>query len=444
MNDTNIPVASEKKPWGDTLGRTSIRSIQLLSIVALVGLSVFALTKITLVVIPILLALILTAAISPVVRWMVSKGVKPVLAAITSFVALLVIAGGVMGGIILAVINEWGDLLNHAKEGFDQLYNYAKEGPLPIDETMITNAQKTATDFFTSSTFGSGALSGISAATTFFTGLILMIVILFFFLKDGSQMWQFFLSFLSGKRKEKAELAGTKTMEVLGGYIRGTAAVAGVDAVVIGAALAFMGIPLALPLSVLIFIGGFIPLVGATAAGAFAVLVALVSNGPGAALAVLIVVIIVNQLEGNFLQPVLMGNALNVHGLVILLALTVGTVLAGIIGAVLSVPLAAVLWAVIKVWRGENEGEPDDTGEITEIDDVHFTDLTEEHIPILIDESVVANTEDNDGYVAADPTVENSDFDESEILEEVAHRIATQESRPLSELAEELKAENDE
>lgn len=126
---------------------------------------------------------------------------------------------------------------------------------------------------------------------------------------------------------------------------------------VIGAALLVLQVPLALPLAVTTFIGGFIPIVVATAAGALAVLVALVSNGPVPALILLAVaVVVVNQQEGNFLQPVLMGNALKVHGLVILLSLTAGTILAGIVGAVLAVPLAAVAWAVTKVWTGEEQG----------------------------------------------------------------------------------------
>jgi predicted PurR-regulated permease PerM len=107
---------------------------------------------------------------------------------------------------------------------------------------------------------------------------------------------------------------------------------------------------LALPLTVIVFLSAFIPLVGATAAGALATIITLVTHGPAVALIVVAVILVVNQLEGNFLQPVVMGNTLNVHPLVILLALTAGSILAGIIGAILSVPLVAVAWAVIKTW----------------------------------------------------------------------------------------------
>ncbi len=120
-------------------------------------------------------------------------------------------------------------------------------------------------------------------------------------------------------------------------------------------ALVILQVPLALPLGVIVFLGGFIPLVGATVAGVLATLVALVANGPIVALIVLAAVIAVNQLESNFLQPVVMAQTLNLHALVILMALTAGTVLAGIIGAALSVPLVAVAWSVLKVWTGRDE-----------------------------------------------------------------------------------------
>ncbi|MBC9704390.1 MAG: AI-2E family transporter [Enterococcus sp.] len=341
--------------WSDGLGWASIRSAQVLLVLSLVAVATFVLSQVTLVVIPVLLALILTAAIAPAVKWMVAKGMSHVLATALSFVALILVFGGVVTGIVFAVKNEWAALVTSATDGFNKLYGWVKESsPVEINDDLIHEGQDKVVSFLSSSNFSNGAINSLGAVGNFGTGFVLMAVILFYFLKDGAKIWDFILSWLSGERKQKAELAGTRAMEVLGGYIRGTAAVAGVDAVFIGAALFIAHVPLALPLAVLTFVGGFIPLVGATAAGAFAVLIALVSNGPITALVVLIVVIGVNQLEGNFLQPVLMGNALKVHALVILIALTVGTIQAGIVGAVLSVPLVAVLWAIIKVWTGKD------------------------------------------------------------------------------------------
>jgi putative heme transporter len=126
--------------------------------------------------------------------------------------------------------------------------------------------------------------------------------------------------------------------------------VAAVDAVLIGGALLVLGVPLAIPLAVLVFVTAFIPVVGATIAGIIAALVALVTNGPVIALAVVVVIVAVNQIEGNILQPIIMGRTLSLHALMVLLALTVGTLVGGIFGAILAVPYTAVAWAVIQVW----------------------------------------------------------------------------------------------
>jgi predicted PurR-regulated permease PerM len=337
-----MPDPAPRNPWSDGLGRTSIRSAQALLILALVWVLVYALAR---------------------VSRLRQRGWPAAAATGVSFLGMLAVFGVVVAGIVFAVRNEWPKLVEKAGAGFDQLYAFVKTGPLPVDDAAIQDARDKVLEFLGSSAFTSGAITGLGAATEFATGFVLMAVVLFYFLKDGDKIWAFILRAFAGERRAKADLAGIRSLQVLGGYVRGTAAVAGVDAVVIGGALLVMQVPLALPLAVITFIGGFIPMVGATAAGALAVLVALVSNGPAAALAALAVVVGVNQLEGNFLQPVLMGNALKVHGLVILLALAAGTILAGIVGAVLAVPLAAVGWAVIKVWSGEDTGGPEPAAE---------------------------------------------------------------------------------
>lgn len=353
-----MPDPAPNTLWSDGLGRTATRALQTLVILALVYVLVFALAQVTLIVIPVIIALILAAAIAPLVGWLRGRGWPAAAATGASFLGMIAVFGGVVAGIVVAVRSEWPKLVEKAGAGFDQLHGFVKNGPFPVDDAAILNARDKALEFLGSSAFTSGAISGLGAATTFFAGFVLVAVVLFYLLKDGEKIWSFTLRAFKGEHRPMAELAGKRSLDVLGGYVRGTAAVAGVDAVVIGAALLVLQVPLALPLAVITFIGGFIPMVGATAAGALAVLVALVSNGPVPALIVLAVVVGVNQLEGNFLQPVLMGNALKVHGLVILFALTAGTILAGIVGAVLAVPLAAVAWAVIKVWTGEDPGDP--------------------------------------------------------------------------------------
>jgi predicted PurR-regulated permease PerM len=181
-------------------------------------------------------------------------------------------------------------------------------------------------------------------------------------MKDGRSIFGFLIQPLSEERRTRAWRVGDRSVGVLGGYVRGTAIVALVDAVVIGLALVILGVPLALPLATIVFLGAFIPLIGATVAGILATLVALVTNGPTTALIVLVVVIAVNQLEGDLLAPVVIGRALALHPLAILLALTAGTILAGIIGALLAVPITAVAWAAIKEWRAPEDDVPGPPG----------------------------------------------------------------------------------
>jgi predicted PurR-regulated permease PerM len=237
----------------------------------------------------------------------------------------------------------------------DELQVLLLEGPIPIDQAQLEAARAAVVDFLTSSEFGTGAIAGVSAAAEAVAGVLLVSVILFFFLKDADQIWAFLLRPFQGARLERMRRIGDTAPRVLGSYVRGTAIIALVDAVAIGAGLAILQVPLALPLAVIVFLTAFIPLVGATVAGILAALVALVANGPVVALIVVAIVIVVNQLEGDLLQPVVMGQSLKLHPLVILVALTAGTILGGIAGAVLAVPIAAVAWAILKVWNGPDE-----------------------------------------------------------------------------------------
>ncbi|YCQ26880.1 AI-2E family transporter [Arthrobacter sp. Z4-13] len=355
-----VPAAGKPEPkpvsalWTDGLGRVGMRSGQILLILTLAVVSVYALMQIKLLVIPILIALILAAAIGPFVNMLRRRGMRGGVATGIAFIGLLLVLGGVSTVIYFSVRNQWGELAQQASSGLDELEQFLLTGPIPLEQEQLDQAREGIVQFATSSQVRSGAITGLSVVTEFIAGASLMIVILFFFLKDGAKIWNFFLRPFKGQREAKLRRVGRRTLEVLGGYVRGTAIVALVDTVAIGAALLIMQVPLAIPLAIIVFIGAFIPLVGATIAGILAALVALVANGPVVALIVVAVVIAVNQLEGDLLQPIVMGKSLQLHALVILMALTAGTILAGIVGAVLSVPLAAVAWAIIQVWTAED------------------------------------------------------------------------------------------
>ncbi|MGW9551961.1 AI-2E family transporter [Citricoccus zhacaiensis] len=350
-------------PWSDPMGRIGARAGQTLLIAAVAVGIIWVLLRVSVVVLAALVALILASAVAPLVRWLVGKGWSHLLATLTAFLGIVVVVGGVVTGVVLAVINEWDSLVSSATEGWQRLQDWVTSGPLPVDATVIDDAMQQVTDFATSGNFASGlassTLTGISAATSFLTGLVLMVVVLFFLLKDGWKFTNFSLRWFQGGTRAKLAESIDRSSEVLGGYVRGTATVALVDAVLIGIALAVLGVPLALPLAVIIFIGAFIPIVGATATGIMAALVALVTNGLTTALIVTAVVILVNQIEGNLLQPVVMGRTLSLHAMIVLLALTIGTIVGGIFGAILAVPYTAVAWTLIQVWTDRYQAGED-------------------------------------------------------------------------------------
>lgn len=361
LGDGAQPVARENRPsafrlWSDGLGYLGTRSLQIIIVLTLTAALIWGMRQVSLVVIPVLLALIFASTFSPVMRFLRRKNVPDVLATVIVLLGIVLLLTGVGWLIVWAVKDQWDELASQAQDGFTQLVNTIPQLPFAPDQDQLLEYRDQfvgwATDFLTSSQFGSGAIAGVSAVGSFVTGLVLMIVVLFFFLKDGPKIWRFLLRPFEGEYRERAERVGGKVVQTLGSYVRGTASVAAVDAIGIFIGLLILGVPLAVPLAVLVFLLAFIPIVGATLAGTLAALVALVSDGFVTAIIVVGIVVLVNQLEGNFLQPVLMGRALKLHSLVILLALTVGTVLSGVLGAVLAVPIAAVAWGIVKVWDG--------------------------------------------------------------------------------------------
>ncbi|GGD25064.1 AI-2E family transporter [Microbacterium faecale] len=362
-----------KGPWRDAMGLLATRSIQIIAVALLLVAIVFGLRQLTVVVIPVILALVFAAAFEPLMRWLRAR-MPSVLATIIVLLGIVVVIGGVGWAIVRAVVAQWPDLYQSATDGVNQIVAWINELPLAQQwlgddpasaafEVPLDDIWATVQGFLSSSgvgaTIGSGAVAGVGAVASFLTGLVLMVVILFFFLKDGPIIWNFVLRPFHDEWDGRMKRVGTKTVDTLGAYVRGTAGVAAADAIGIGIGLFILGIPLALPLTLLVFILAFIPIVGATLAGILAALVALVDggfmdNGLLAAVIVVGIVVLVNQLEGNFLQPVLMGRALKLHSLVILVALTIGTVTAGILGAILAVPLTAVAWGIVQVWEGDS------------------------------------------------------------------------------------------
>jgi len=345
----------EKPPlgmWADGFGRLATRSLQTLIVLGIATLLFIGLRSVTVVTIPVLLALIFASAFAPAMRWMRRRGVPSALASVITLLTIVIILGGVGWLIVWAVRGQWDELYAQGEEGFQTLLAWIQDLPFAPTDDQLEGARTAIVDFVTSAQFGSGALAGVSAIGNFLAGFVLLVTVLYFFLKDGPRMWEFLLRPFEGGNYARGKRIGERTVSTFGSYLRGTALVALVDAVGIGIGLLILQVPLALPLVVLTFVLSFIPIVGAVVAGAIAALVALVALGPVQALIVVGIVVLVQQLESNILQPFLMGRTMRLNAFVVLIALAAGTVLGGILGAILAVPLTAAAWGIVQVWDG--------------------------------------------------------------------------------------------
>ena len=306
------------------------------------------------VVLPILLALLLSSVLWPVTAWLRRHRTPPALAALLVLLGFLVLLFGVFAGIAPSVTSQVGDIASQAVGGLQKVQAFVTGPPLNLADAQVDAAVQGLTGRLQASatTLASGVLSGVTAVGSALVTGALALVLTFFFLKDGPR----FLPWLQGVTGPGAgrhlEPVLTRSWSTLGSFIQGQAAVGLVDAVLIGIGLVVVGVPLALPLAVFTFFGGFVPIVGAFVVGALAVLIALVTKGTTAALIVLAIIFLVQQIEGNVLQPILQGRSLGLHPGLVLVAVAAGGGLFGIAGAFLSVPVAAVA-AVVLRYLGE-------------------------------------------------------------------------------------------
>jgi len=306
------------------------------------------------IVFPVLLAVIIATLLWPPTAWLRRHRFPPALAAATSLIGALVVVGGLVTLVGASVSGAIPQIAASVSGAVTAIQQWLKGPPLNLGQSQLDDVitQITTQIQRSISTISTSVLTGISGIASGLVTFVLALVLVFLFIKDGPR-------FLPWLRKVAGDGAGGHLSEVLrriwvtlGSFIRTQAIVSLVDAVLIGGGLLIVGVPLALPLAVLTFLGGFIPIVGAVVAGALAVLVALVSNGFTAAVIILVVVLAVQQIEGNVLQPILQARSLGLHSAVVLLAVTAGSTLYGIAGAFLSVPAAAAA-AVVLRYLGE-------------------------------------------------------------------------------------------
>lgn len=319
-------------------------------IVAALALAGFVLKFVWVGLLPVILAILLSSVLSPVTAKLRSWKFPSALAAISTLLGLLLIIGGTFTAMGPVVSRQGAQLWDQAEEGVDQLMGMVNDMPFNIDAQQIDELIDDATSFLQGqmSSIASGVISGASAASSVLVTVAVMFIISFFILKDGDK-------FLPWVRKYSGPSIGwhatellTRVWKTLAGFIQAQAAVSFVDALFIGLGLWALGVPLAFVLAIVTFFAGFIPIIGAVTAGALAVVIALVSNGLINALLVLALILIVQQVEGNVLQPILQSKAMGLHAAIVLLSVTVGSALAGIIGAFLAVPVAATIATVLR------------------------------------------------------------------------------------------------
>lgn len=312
------------------------------------------------VVIPVVVALLLAALFQPAAAWLRRRGVNRSLSAGIVLVGGLLVVGGGLGLIVQTFVAQFDDLSAQVGEGVDEVQAWLGQGPLHLSQQQLDDGlerlQRSVTD--NQGALTSGAVSTAATLGEVLAGFFVVLFTLFFFLRDGDQIWRFLCRLLPGSAQVPVARAGHYSWHTLVSYVRATVLVAFVDAVGIGIGLAVLGVPLALPLAALVFLGAFIPVVGATVSGAVAVLVALVTVGPVKALILLAVVVAVQQLEGHVLQPLIMGRAVALHPLAVILAIATGVVTAGIVGGLVAVPLLAVANTAIRYLADHPAGEP--------------------------------------------------------------------------------------
>jgi len=347
---TDRPTRDRAAVIDDAFGGLQRWSIRVIVIAAALFVLGWIVGHLWVVIFPVALALIVSTVLEPPTAWLRERRVPAGVASAAVVLGFLAIVVGIIAILTPQVAGQAPELADSAARGLQKVRDWLTGGPLSLSEGQITRAIEAVQEKLRNSAtaISSGLFSTIGAATSAVVNLVLVLMLSFFFVKDGHTFLPW-LKTLGGRRggEHTAEVMG-RVWGTLGGFIRVQTLVAFIDAVIIGTGLAILGVPLAVPLAVVTFFGGYIPIIGAFISGALAVLVTLVTNSPRDALIALAIVIFVQQLEGNVLSPYLQGKNLNLHAAVVLLSVTAGGTLFGITGAFLAVPVAATTAEILR------------------------------------------------------------------------------------------------
>lgn len=352
-----MTVPPERSDAGATLARVGRHAWALLGLAGVVVLVYLLLREISVVATPLAIALFPAAVLWPLAQWLRGKGLNRSIVALLLMVAVFGLVGLALWFIVPRFIDQVPALAENVEEALADLERWVAATPvnLPFD-IGSGGLQGLAEQVFGVDGSGGNAIDqGLDLArrvTEFATSTLLFLIALFFYLRDGERIWAGVTSLLPERARWHAHRVGGQLGWTLGAYFRGQMLIALVDAVAIGLGLAIIGVPLVLPLALLVFLGSFFPIVGAFVSGMVAVLVALADQGVGKALLALLVVVVVQQTEGNLLEPLILSPALKLHPFLIILAVTVGALTYGVLGAFLAVPITACLARIVDYVRG--------------------------------------------------------------------------------------------
>ncbi len=329
----------------------------IIGVLILLGVVLWALGHLGIVVFPLLVALLPAAALGPVRQWLVRHRWPPAVASLVLVLALVALLGGAIAGPIPIVASELPRLGESLSTGAQQIDELIRR--LPGGQEFAGLGQFTGQ--VTAALFGGGVSGTLSAAASAFevlTGIVLTMIAFFFYLYQGDRITRGITSLLPPRAREDSRELSGELLETLGAYVRAQLLIGLIDAVLIGTGLALLGVPLALPLALLVFVGAQVPIVGALVSGTVAVLVAFAHGGIGLALAVLAIIVVVQQLEGHLIAPLLMSRLVRIPAFGVILVVTAGAALLGVLGALLAVPLTACVVRVVQFLRRRRVTEP--------------------------------------------------------------------------------------
>lgn len=335
------------RPWFRTLGDYAWRLLAMGTVGYFV---VMLLSKLSLVVIPFLASILVTALLHPLLARLRRGGVPRALATVLTLLVAVVLLGGLITIVVVRAAEQAPQLGNEINNLLPHIRHWLINGPLRLNPTTVNNLDNTISHDITknSSAIASTALSTTKEVVSFLGGLVLSIFSTVFLLYDGDRVWAFLLKGAPREYRARVDAAARAAWQTISYYVRGTLIVATFHGVVVAITLTILGVPLAFPLAVLVGLGSFVPLVGAVVTGILAVAVAGLSKGLVAAIVMTIVLLADNQIEGHVLQPFVVGRYVRIHPLAVVLSLAAGGILFGIVGAIIAVPVVAVINSAVR------------------------------------------------------------------------------------------------